>query len=435
MSWASLGSGRSGREKGHLQAPPPASRACAREGGHEGHISRRYRPEVKKVELSGASGLPFGAALIALLMCLVSEPAAAQTAESSLKQSCTDATRAFSLRQEGIEELAVADPAAIGKLRQAALFFYRCAQREPDPYMREMFSAYYANTLYSVGQNTNEARATALAVATAQRLNSSQYDDVRALVAKINVPSPSHRQTAPTQTPVNVTHSNAYCHDFKSGIVSALEALNDAVSAVRNAGNNDTQVLASTTARYGGAFSAVEDDFNTAQSNLETARSALSSAGSAADGLNDQEKPKAVQTLQAISTTIYYTDVYNRLALQFERGINNANRQLARARIAQALAAGMQPSSYSYSSGNATCYSWSTNSVNCYGNSHTTTTYNNSAITAQQNAANAIAAAQAGRLSYSQADALLMEGLPIFEQIRSNIYAGLDSWNKKCPGS
>ncbi len=329
------------------------------------------------MKLLGVSSLTLVVAFFALLTCSMSEPAAAQTAESSLKQSCQDAARAFALRQEGTEGLAVADPAATEKLRQAALLFYRCAQRESDLYMHELLLAYYANTLYSVGQNANESRATALALATAQRLHSSQYDDVRALVAKINVPPALNQQAAPAQAAATATPSHAYCHDFKPGIVSALEALNDAVSAVRNAGNNDTQVLATTTARYGGAFTAVEDDFNTAQTNLETARASLSAAGDAANGLNGQEKARASQRLQAISTTITYTDLYNRLALQFERGINNANRQLARARIAQALSSGMNPSSYSYSSGNATCYSWSANSANCYLTSRTTTTYNN----------------------------------------------------------
>jgi hypothetical protein len=387
------------------------------------------------MKLVGALGLILGIATAGLLTCSTSQPAAAQTAESSLKQSCPDAARAFSLRQEGTEGLAVADPAAKEKLRQAALLFYRCAQRESDPYMHELLLAYYANTLYNVGQNANEPRATALALATAQRLKSSQFEDVRTLVAKINAPPSSGGRVAPVQAPLTLTHSKAYCHDFKPGIVNALEALDDAVNAVRNAGNNDTEVLATTTARYGGAFSAVEDDFNTAQSNLETARTALSAAGDAESELNDQEKPRASQTLQAISTTIAYTDLYNRLALQFERGINNANRQVARARIAQALASGMNPSSYSYSSGNATCSSWSANSASCYGTSHTTTTYNNSAIVAQQNAANALAVAESSRLSYSQADELLTQGLPIFEQVASNIYTGLNIWNKTCSSS
>jgi hypothetical protein len=140
---------------------------------------------------------------VALLAYPGSEPAAAQTTESSLKQSCPDATRAFSLRQAGSEELIVADPASTGKLRQAALLFYRCAQNESDPYMHQLFLAYYANTLYRVGKNTNDARAISLAAATALRLDSSQFDDVRALVAKINV-SLSRRQSAPTATPVPV---------------------------------------------------------------------------------------------------------------------------------------------------------------------------------------------------------------------------------------
>lgn len=89
----------------------------------------------------------------------------------------------------------MADPASTAKLRQAALLFYRCSQREADPYMRELFLAYYASTLYSVGENSNDARAKALATKAAMPLHTSDFDDVRMLVA--NITTRGAKQGAP----------------------------------------------------------------------------------------------------------------------------------------------------------------------------------------------------------------------------------------------
>ncbi|MGA8574241.1 MAG: hypothetical protein WB609_00950 [Candidatus Cybelea sp.] len=380
---------------------------------------------------SGTIAFAIGSTLVAVLAVATAPPAAAQTAESSLKQSCHDATRAFTLRQIGTEELAVADPSAIGKLRQSALLFYRCAQSEPDPYMHVLFLAYYANTLYRVGQNANDPRATSLAEATAQRLQSSGFDDVRALVATVSAPS-HHDASAPAKPPKAITNSAAYCHDLEPNVVRVLDEVDTAVLLANNAGYKDTEVLAQTTARYGDAFKVVEDDYTSVETHLQRANTAYGLATEAATELNDQEKPAVTRALSLMSGTMSYVDTYSRLALEFERGMNAANRRLAYARISAALAAGMHNSSYTYSNGNASCYSYSANSTNCYGNSYSTTTYNNSASIAQQNAANALAAAQSGRLSYGQADQVLTEGLPILSQIDTALESAEISWDKVC---
>ena len=358
------------------------------------------------------------------------QSASAQSAQGSLKQSCADAARAFALRDAGSEELAVADPAASSKLRQAALLFYRCSQREADPYMHDLFLAYYANTLYKLGQNDNDPRASALAVKTAQRLRSSDFDDVQSLVANISVPAPT--QATATPTPAPARHSDAYCRDLVPAMSRTLDALGLAVISAGDAGTNDTQGLAVTTARYGSAFKAVEDDYNTVQSNLQTAMSEVATANGVATQLTDKEKTAVNGALQTIGQTISYTDTYTRLALAFERGINGANRRLAWARASQALASGMQNMSHTYSNGTASCYSYTAYSTNCYGNSYSRTTYDNSATVAQQNAANALANAQAGRLSYSQAGSVLAQGLPVLQQIQSAVYEAQASWNKVC---
>ena len=368
-----------------------------------------------------------------LLLAMLQAPqrASAQTAEESMKHSCSDASRAFSLRQQGTEGLVVADPGATSELRHAALLFYECAQRESDPYMHELFLAYYASTLYRVAKNANDSRAASLAEATAQRLSSSQYDDVRALVATVTA-IPSHDQRATPATHQVTRHSDAYCQELKPNMINALGALEDAVVAASNAGTNDTQVLATTTARYGDAFKTVEDDFSTAQSDLGSAQNYLNAANSSISGLNEQEKDKVTKALGTTGWTINYTDTYSRLALAFERGINASNRALARARIAQALSAGAHNSSYTYTNGSASCSSFSSYTANCNGSSYSTTTYNNSGSIAQQNAANALAAAQAGRLSYGQADEALSEGLPLLNQMQSGISGAVGLWTKGC---
>lgn len=358
--------------------------------------------------------------------------ARAQTAEASLKQSCGDATRAFALRDAGDDGLIVADPAATGKLRQAALLFYRCSQRETDPYMRELFQAYYADSLYKVARNANDPRAAALASKAAQPLSSSEFDDVKALIANVPVPSTAHRASPQTPAPVAATHSEAYCQEFVPSVARSLDALGAALIAANDAGTNDTQVLATTTARYGGAFKAVEDDYKTVQSNLQTAASELTSANAATGNLTDQEKRAVMPAADTIAQSISYTEIYSRLALLYERGINGANRRLAWARVSQAFAAGMQNRSYTYSNGNASCYSYTTYSANCYGNTYSTTTYDNSATIAQQNAANALANAQAGRLSFGQADQVLSQGLPVIQQAETAVYSAAALWTKAC---
>lgn len=376
--------------------------------------------------------LNFAFAIAALWVWFTPGEAMAQSAETSLKQSCGDARRAFALRQSGIENLAVADPAATSQLRQAALLFYRCGQHEPDPYMHEMFLAYYANTLFKLGQNIGDSRATSLAMRTAQPLMSSEFDEVRALLAIINVASPRPSTPAPTPVPTAAPRSAAYCSELVPNVGRALNALGLATIAANDAGKNDTQVLVSTTARYGSAYKAVEDDFNNVQSNLQGARSALADANDATSALNDQERAAATRTLQAIQQTIDYADTYSRLALGFERGVNGANRRLAWARASEALASGMRNTSYTYSNGNASCYSYTSYSTNCSGSSYSTTSYDNSASLAQQNAANAMADARAGRLSYSAAASVLIQGLPVLQQIQNAVYDAQASWNKAC---
>lgn len=355
-----------------------------------------------------------------------------QAGTSTLIASCSDAARAFNLRQDGIDGLAVADPVSAAKLRQAALLFYRCAQREADPHRHQLFMAYYANTLYRVGEAANDARATRLAIAAAGPLATSPHSDVRALVVHVVASVPTV-PPSPTPTPA-VVHSAAYCTQLAPTMGDALHGLDDAVAAAIDAGNNDTQALATTTARYGGAFKAVEDDFVTEQDSIERANSALSTAGGTLSDLSDAERQSAQGALQALGTVITYTDTYSRLALAFERGINGSNRQLARARVAQALAASQRNTSTTYSNGNATC-SNSTYSTNCYGNSTSTTYSNNRATVAQQNAANALAQAQDGRLSYGEADTVLMQGLPLLQQIHGAVETAVQSWANACAGS
>lgn len=359
-------------------------------------------------------------------------PAHAQSAQVTLKQSCADARRAFALRDSGTEGLAVADPAATTQLRQAALLFYRCGQHQDDPYMRDLFLAYYTNTLYKVGQTAHDARATSIAIRAAQSLRSTDFDDVKALVAGITPPPAAPARAIPTATPAPAAPSSAYCLDVAPNVVRTLDALGSALVAASDAGTNDTQVIATTTARYGSAFKAVEEDFNNVQANLQTANSAFADASGATANLTDQEKAGVTRALQTIYQTISYADTYSRLALGFERGINSANRRLAWARVSQAFASGMHNTSYTYSNGNASCYSYTPYSANCYGNSYSTTTYDNSATIAQQNAANALANAQAGRLSYAEAASVLAQGLPLLQQIQTAVYSAQTLWQKAC---
>lgn len=339
-----------------------------------------------------AVALTIGAAAV---LAWSGSPVHAQSAQATLKQSCADARRAFSLRDAATEKLAVADPGAAAQLRQAALLFYRCGQRQDDPYMHDLFLAYYASTLYKVGQTVHDNRAISIAVHTAQTLRSSDFDDVKALVANISPPSPAPSRAIPTVTPAPATPSTAYCLDVAPNMVRTLDALGNALVAANDAGTNDTQVIATTTARYGSAFKAVEDDFNTAQSSLQTASAAFADASGATANLTDQEKTAVTRTLQTISQTMSYTDTYSRLAVGFERGVSGANRRLAWARVSQAFTSGMRNTSYTYTNGNASCYSYTPYTANCYGNSYSTTTYDNSATIAPQNAANALA--RAGR--------------------------------------
>lgn len=303
---------------------------------------------------SATSRALFGLAIATILtgaLFAIPRPAFAQSAESSLKQSCPDAARAFTLRSSGIEELAVADPSAPAKLRQAALLFYRCESREQDPYMRELFQAYYANSLYHAGAVANDSKAIALAMTAAQRLRSSQWNDVRALVATVTPPvhaqAKAQAAPAPTVTPALV-HSNAYCQEFAPNMSQALQMLSTALGYIKDAGNNDVQVLAMTTARYGGAFKQVEDDYTYAQNNIGAANASLSSADAEVSDLNDQERTAAQNSVQALGTAITYADTYSRLALGFERGVNGANRQLARAYVSQALTSQSHNTSYTY---------------------------------------------------------------------------------------
>jgi len=372
---------------------------------------------------------------VALVMLAVAQrpPALGQTAESALTASCSGAARAFSLRQDGLDGLAVADPSSPGKLRQAALLFYRCAQREANLYKHQLFMAYYSNTLYRVGQAANDARATMLAVDAAKPLAGSSHPDVRALVVHVVALAPT---PSPSSTPTPaLTHSATYCNEFAPAVGSALQGLDTALAAAIDAGDNDTEALATTTARYGGAFKAVEDDFTAEQTSIAQANSAVTAAGGDLSDLSDHERQSAQGTVQGLGTAITFTDTYSRLALAFERGINGSNRRLARARIAQALAAEDRNTSTTYTNGNANCYSSSAYSTNCYGSSTSTTYSNNQADVAQQNAANALAQAQAGRLSYSDADGVLTEGLPVLQQVRNAVEAAENSWANPCAGS
>ena len=369
---------------------------------------------------------------VALVVVLVTQAPPA-LAQSTLKASCADGARAFSLRQDGIDRAAVADPGASAKLRQAALLFYRCAQHETDSHTHQLFMAYYANTLYRVGETANDARASELALAAAQPLEASIHPDVRALVANVVAAAPTPSPSA-SPTPA-LSHSAAYCSELASAVGEALQGLDDALASAIDAGNNDTEALATTTARYGGAFKAVEDDFTAEKASIGRANSALGEADSVLAELNDQERSGAQTTLQVLGTAITYTDTYSRLALAFERGINGTNRRIARARIAQALAAGERNTSTTYTNGNANCYSYTAYSASCYGNSTSTTYSNDQATVAQENASNALAQAEAGRLSYGEADSVLTQGLPILQQIRTAVEAAEQSWGSACSRS
>jgi len=375
-----------------------------------------------------------GAIALALLL---PTPAHAQTAQQSMKSACADATRAFTLRNTAMEAEAVADPAEAKELRQAALLFYRCSQREQDPYLHALFAAYYANTLYKVGIDTNDTRAQALAARAADPLRSSDDDDVRDLVSSIRAPSSGGTVAsapAPAATPVP-RHSAAYCAQFSASVQLVLQNLLSAVPLAINAGQNDTQYLANTTARYGSAFKYVEDDYANAQSYLDEARSHISDADGQTASLNDAEQPKANANVEALRNALQYTDTYLRLALTYERGVNGANRRLAAARVSQSLANMSQNSSYTYTNGTANCYSFTDYSANCYVNSSSNTTYNNSAAIAQQNAANALALAQAGRLSLGQANETLTEGLSSLSSLQDALNSAQTSWTKACSGN
>lgn len=376
---------------------------------------------------------PAMSAAIASTVLLLPNPVGAQSTGRAMGDSCHDAARALSLRASGIEEAAVADPGGVAKLRKAAQYFYRCEQSAHERHLRQLFQGYYANSLYRVGNAANDPKASSLAAVAAQELRSSEYDDVRSLVSSVPTPTSSHPPgPIPTATATpQIVHSATYCHEFSSNMSNALLSLSRALNYVTGAGNDDVQILSTTTARYGGAFKEVEDDFASASQELSNGLSYLGNANTEVSALNDQERQASMTAVQTTQQAINYTDTYNRLAVAFERGINNVNRQVARARIAQALASTERNTSYTSTSGNTSCSSFGY-STNCYENSSSTTTYNNSAVIAQQNAANALALAQSGRLSYAQANDVLNEGLPLLSQLHIIVDQVQPSWDSVC---
>jgi len=124
-----------------------------------------------------------------------------------------------------------------------------------------------------------------------------------------NPTSTSSTEQAPMVASDSVRGSMNLCNTIGLDIVGADSALMSAVVAAVNAGGNDTQVLAGSNARYGGAFKAVEDDAVTISDAFHQGLDQITNATIAVDALTlPEEKKFALSSIQSYSDALNFVN-------------------------------------------------------------------------------------------------------------------------------
>jgi hypothetical protein len=231
------------------------------------------------------------------------------------------------------------------------------------------------------------------------------------------------------------------CNAIGLNIAAADSALVSAVAAAVNAGGNDTQVLAGSNARYGGAFKAVEDDAVTISDAFHQGLDRITDARIAVDALTlPEEKTFAISSIQSYSEALNFVNRFGNLALQYERTVNSRNKNLAMANYNESLGNNVRNSSTSSTNGNSNCNGNSNNyggygtyNANCNGNSTTTTTYNNSASAAFQAAANDMDAARSQQSSISQFTSTVSSDTETIDNMQYTFRVRRAQWISACP--
>src|SRR5476651_579071 len=93
---------------------------------------------------------------------------------------------------------------------------------------------------------------------TIKTLKRAAFNGFIVLILLMTPSTKSYAEETSASSPIR--GSLQLCNIIGPEITAADSALVSAVTAAVNAGGNDTQVLAGSNARYGGAFKAVEDD-------------------------------------------------------------------------------------------------------------------------------------------------------------------------------
>ena len=238
--------------------------------------------------------------------------------------------------------------------------------------------------------------------------------------------SPGARLADASHNAHDKTGSVILCTVVGPHVAAADLALAIASRAAVDAGTNDTEVLATTRARRGSAFVAVETDEKTIKQAFPSGMDAVTNGQIVLSQLSAPDEVSfATNSLAAYENALKMVDVFGKTSLLFERSVNSRNRSAALAAIAKGLAAMSSAYTTSNTTFNSACYG-----NNCYGTA-TTTTVNNSA--ASQTAAEAAAAVE--RQSSNVANLV-----PAMVDLTSKIdafqydYRRLRAvWNRACP--
>jgi hypothetical protein len=246
-----------------------------------------------------------------------------------------------------------------------------------------------------------------------------------------------------TSASSHISGSAQLCNIIGLDIAAADSALVSAASAAVNAGGNDTQVLAGSNARYGGAFKAVEDDAVTISDAFHQGLDRITDATIAVDALTlPEEKTFALSSIQSYSEALNFVNRFGTLALQYERTVNNRNKNLAMANYNESLGNNARNSSTSSTNGNANCNGNSNNyggsgygtyNANCNGNSTTTTTYDNAASVDFQAAANDMNAARSQQSSISQFTSTISSDTETIDNMQYTFRVKKAQWTSACP--
>lgn len=351
--------------------------------------------------------------------------------QETLIKSCGDASKAFSLLSLGIDRQAAVIPSAEETLRQSAMLFFHCANSASTDRSRHIFSAYYAGALYLAGSIDNDQKSLTQSTAVIATLLSGSY---RGGTLKVLARFPTLQSVAlatPSPSPTPRVHSPQYC-TVVAKISATMASMKALVALDTEAGNDDTQNLASTGHANGKQFRLVEDDASKAKDLVTSIAPAIVEIDKDRATLQDWESSSVQTTVRAMALTTNYLTTYMDVALQYERGIHGANTQLIRANINRAFANQQKNKTVTTSYGNANCSSYF-NNASCNGYASSTTTTDNSAIIAQERATQFVAAAQSGRMSYNQMEESLAQGLSVLSAFDSGVDTAIQSWNAACP--